>query len=81
MPKAPAVLLQAITATFARRGTPLPQSLPMGLSDAFAKDPSKEKQWAAFLNKNKLQAPPLAVVAHELRQLLWEPTSPPHNRP
>jgi hypothetical protein len=75
------VLMQAIAATFARRGTPLPQSLPMGLSDAFAKDPSKEKQWAAFLHKNKLHAPPLTAVTDELRQLLWEPTSPRHNRP
>lgn len=74
-PMDPAVLRQAITATFARRGTPLPQSLPMALSDAFAKDPAKEKQWAAFLTKNKLQAPPLALVAQELRQLLWESTA------
>ena len=80
-PMEPAVLLQAITATFARRGTPLPQSLPMGLSDVFAKDPSKEKQWAAFLSKNKLHAPPLTAVTDALRQLLWEPSSPPHNRP
>lgn len=34
-----------------------------------------------FLNSNTLQAPPLAVVTHELRQLLWELTSPPRNRP
>lgn len=77
----PIVLLQAITATFARRGTPLPQSLPMGLSEEFARDPSKVKQWAAFLTKNKLQAPTLEVVIHELRQLLWEITCRPHTGP
>ena len=72
----PTVLLQAIAATFTRRGTPLPQSLPMGLSDAFAKDPSKEKQWAAFLNKNRLQAPPLHTLVRELRAVLWERIGP-----
>ena len=80
-PLDPAILLQAIAATFTRRETPLPQSLPMGLSDAFAHDAAKSKQWDAFLNKNKLQAPPLGVVTDELRLLLWESTSPQHNRP
>lgn len=80
-PLDPAVLLQAITATFARRGTPLPQSLPMGLSDVFAKDPSKEKQWAAFLHKNRLQAPPLDTLVGELRAALWLQTGPQGNTP
>lgn len=70
-PMDPAVLLQAITATFARRATPLPRALPLGLSDVFAKDPSIEKQWAAFLKKNKLQAPPLDALVTELRGVLW----------
>ena len=77
----PAVLLQAIAATFARRETPLPQSLPMGLSDMFAKDPSKQKQWAAFLHKNKLQAPPLDTLVSELRAVLWLQTGPQGNAP
>lgn len=80
-PLDPAVLLQAITATFARRGTPLPQSLPMGLSDMFAKDPSKQKQWAAFLHKNKLQAPPLDTLVSELGAVLWLQTGPQGNAP
>lgn len=77
----PTVLLQAIAATFARRETPLPQSLPMGLSDMFAKDPSKQKQWAAFLHKNKLQAPPLDTLVSELRAVLWLQTGPQGNAP
>lgn len=80
-PLDPAVLLQAIAATFARRGTPLPQSLPMGLSDMFAKDPSKQKQWAAFLHKNKLQAPPLDTLVSELGAVLWLQTGPQGNAP
>lgn len=67
----PDVLQQAIAATFARRGTPIPEELPLGLSDAFAQDSSKIQQWKAFLGKNKLQAPPLDERVGELRPMLW----------
>jgi predicted nucleotidyltransferase component of viral defense system len=67
----PALLQDAIAATFARRSTPLPQHLPLGLSDAFAQDATKVQQWKAFLRKNKLQAPALDAVMDELRPLLW----------
>lgn len=67
----PALLQDAIAATFARRSTPLPQHLPLGLSDAFAQDATKAQQWKAFLRKNKLQAPALDAVMGELRPLLW----------
>lgn len=44
-----ATLLSAITATFARRGTPFPaDGLPAGLTDAFASDAVKQTQWTAF---------------------------------
>jgi hypothetical protein len=67
----PAVLRDAIAATFARRSTPLPQHLPLGLSDTFAQDATKVQQWKSFLRKNKLQAPVLEAVMDELRPLLW----------
>jgi len=63
---ATAVLAQAIAATFARRGTPLPTSLPIGLTEAFAHDPAKQTQWHAFLRKSRLTAPDLAEVVAEL---------------
>ena len=65
------ILQEAITATFSRRGTPMPQELPLGLSDAFTQDGTKIQQWRAFLNKNKLQAPPLDELVSELHPLLW----------
>lgn len=65
------ILQEAIAATFARRGTPIPQELPLGLSDAFTQDSAKIQQWKAFLGKNKLQAPPLDQLVGELRPLLW----------
>jgi predicted nucleotidyltransferase component of viral defense system len=60
------LLAQAIAATFARRDTPLPSSLPVGLTDAFARDPMKQTQWQAFLRKNRLAAPDLSDVVTEL---------------
>jgi len=42
------ILGQAIKATFARRGTALPTSTPVGLSDEFAADQTKQTQWRAF---------------------------------
>ena len=71
VPFNPNILQEAIAATFTRRGTPMPQELPLGLSDAFTQDGTKIQQWKAFLNKNKLQAPPLNELVSELRPLLW----------
>ena len=45
----PETLGQAIQATFQRRKTAVPSSLPIGLSRTFATDPQKQVQWKAFL--------------------------------
>jgi hypothetical protein len=47
-----AVLTRAIRATFDRRGTALPTSLPVGLTSAFAGDATKALQWKAFLARS-----------------------------
>lgn len=41
-------LIQAIRATFKRRGTAFPKELPPGLSLAFAQHPDRIKQWKAL---------------------------------
>ena len=41
-------LAQAISATFARRGTAIPDGVPDGLSPAFAEDAVKRQQWESF---------------------------------
>lgn len=41
-------LAQAIAATFARRRTAVPAEIPDALTPAFATDPLKQRQWAAF---------------------------------
>ncbi len=67
------LLADAIAATFARRGTTLPLTVPLGLSEEFARDATKLNQWQAFLRKNRLDAPDLEVVVAELRDFLTEP--------
>lgn len=69
----PDVLAQAIAATLARRRTPLPEGLPVGLTDEFALDPGKRQQWNAFLRRNRLEAPPLDAVVCEVRDFLDRP--------
>lgn len=65
-----AILRQAIAATFARRGTGLAAGTPMGLSDEFAADNSKQTQWRAFVGRNQLAAPSLLEIVRHLRQFL-----------
>jgi predicted nucleotidyltransferase component of viral defense system len=63
------LLPRAVRTTFTRRKTPLPVSLPVGLSDEFAAQ--KEVLWQAFLKRNNLDAPPLAEVINMLRSECW----------
>jgi len=62
-----AELRRAIAATFARRQTTIPDELPIGLSDAFVTDATKQVQWKAFLRKNKLDGLDLADVVRYVR--------------
>jgi hypothetical protein len=66
-------LADAIAATFQRRGTHVPEGLPLGLSDEFARDAAKRTQWKAFLGKNRLDGPMLEEVIEEIRRFVTEP--------
>lgn len=63
----PKTLAQAINATFTRRGMDIPTKLPVGLSDEFASDPSRQAIWIAFLRKNDLAVMPLIELVAKLR--------------
>ena len=63
-----AELQRAVEATFARRQTAMPGNQPVGLSDAFANDATKQQQWRAFLSKNKLEPMELHVVISAIRE-------------
>ena len=64
------VLATAIAATFKCRSTAVPTTLPIGLSDEFANDASRQALWTAFLKKNNLAAVPLSDVVTALRDTL-----------
>lgn len=67
----PADLRRAIEATFQRRQTALPTGVPAGLSDAFAGDVSKQAQWKAFLEKNRLDPTDFPDLVTLLRSGLY----------
>ena len=66
----PERLRQAIAATFERRNTVIPLAVPDGLSDAFAEDPGKLRQWEAFARNLSAPAPDFRALVVQLRQRL-----------
>lgn len=69
-----ATLAAAIAATFARRQTELPKERPLALTKQFSEDAAKQRQWQAFLYKNRIEAPSLDQTVMLLDDLLWPPT-------
>jgi predicted nucleotidyltransferase component of viral defense system len=66
----------AIHATFQRRHSSLPPTVPTGLTLTFAQD--REVMWNAFLRKNGLQADDFSTVVARLREALswvWNSSS------
>ena len=63
-------LARAIAATFIWRGTPVPIVLPVGLSNEFATDLSRQTMWHVFLRKNEITIKPLSEVVMKLRAIL-----------
>lgn len=71
-------LAEAIRRTFERRRTPLPTSAPpLALTEAFAGDEVKRRQWTAFARKGRIQVEDLALgeVISRIRPFLMEPAS------
>lgn len=64
------VLAKAICATLERRKTGMPSGLPLGLTDEFARNEQKNRQWSAFLRKNALEPITLVAVIGALREFL-----------
>jgi len=63
-------LARAIAATFVRRGMAVPTSLPVGLTDEFATDHSRQALWHAFLKKNELAHQTLPEIVTTLCSVL-----------
>jgi predicted nucleotidyltransferase component of viral defense system len=71
-----AMLSEAIRATFGRRRTPLPESLPFAFTEEFTSDAQKVSQWQAFLRKGKLGSDDTTLpnIAVALQRFLMPPT-------
>jgi predicted nucleotidyltransferase component of viral defense system len=63
-------LARAIAATFTRRSTVVPVVVPIGLSDEFGSDPSRQALWKGFLAKNELAVVSLLDVVVAIRSAL-----------
>jgi hypothetical protein len=68
-----AELSQAIEATFRRRETVVPSEIPIALTDEFAADVTKQRQWTAFLRRIGKDLPSLASAITDLRTFLLPP--------
>ena len=64
------ILARAIFATFRRRGTEIPLNLPIGLTDEFGNDVSRQSIWNVFLKKNELEPISLQNIVVGLRSQL-----------
>lgn len=73
-------LTRAIAATFERRGMSVPAMWPIGLTDEFAMDASRQALWRAFLRKNELDAQPLLDTVAMLRVALQPAWVEAHSR-
>jgi len=67
-----ATLVQAVTGTFQRRETDIPQSMPFALTAAFGELEDKRKMWDAFLRRSPpaVPPPPLDDLLADLRRFL-----------
>jgi predicted nucleotidyltransferase component of viral defense system len=63
-------LARAIAATFARRKTEIPTERPDGLTPAFANDPTKQQQWAGFVEELAVNPGTLAAVIEDVAAFL-----------
>lgn len=68
-------LVKQIKATFDRRGTPLPTDLPEGLTQGFAAEPERQRQWLAFLRRSSAEQEQadFAQVVQKVREFVWPP--------
>jgi hypothetical protein len=62
---------RAVEAMFRSRGTPLPSLLPLALSEEFSAQESRRKLWETYLGRARVDAPALADVIAQVRNVAW----------
>ena len=68
-------LAKAIADTFHRRSTPIPESIPIGLTESFWSLPSAQAQWKTFGGKNQLPTDALEHICERIWSRLEEPVA------
>jgi len=65
-------LVDAVRATFAQRGTSIPDAVPPALTDEYANDEQKRRMWTSFIERNGLDVggASLASIVRDLRSYL-----------
>lgn len=63
-------LADALRRTFKRRKTPLPETLPIGLTEEFWSDDSARRRWHAFVKKNGLSPVSLEEICQRIGQAI-----------
>jgi predicted nucleotidyltransferase component of viral defense system len=64
------LLAGTIRATFQRRGTGIPDELPVAFTKDFYDDPVKITQWNAFIRRNALEDIKLSLVVEAIRKFI-----------
>lgn len=69
------LLTEAIAATFKRRTTPLPDDLPLALTEDFSSDTTISQRWKAFANKlnHPEEMPPFNQIISEIKDFIATP--------
>jgi hypothetical protein len=68
------ILADAISATFRRRKTEIPEHTPLVLTEEYYNDETKKKQWFAFIRNNQIkEAPELNELMGSLECFLMPP--------
>lgn len=68
------LLSKAIRATFERRRSQVPSSIPVALTEAFSEDPNKQAQWAGFIRKSgAIDAKTLMHTVQAVRGFVEQP--------
>jgi predicted nucleotidyltransferase component of viral defense system len=63
-------LSRALAATFERRGTAVPEEVPDALTQVFATDATKQRQWGAFMRDLAADVPSLETIVNDLAGFL-----------
>ena len=64
------LITEAIRSTFERRGTEIPNELPLAFTNEFYDDSIKIRQWKAFLSKNALNEMELSDVVGVIKKYI-----------